>query len=83
MKEMVKNMMNRRRHEEHNCETLFLDSILDCDLIDEEEVTAKAHICLFLKAFCQNGLFRLKIQNPKRFFQKRHQKNATIGCPVL
>ena len=84
MKEMVKNMMNRRRQEEHNDETLFLDSILDCDLMDEEEVIiAKAHIFLFLKAFCQNGLFRLKIQNPKRFFRKRHQKNATIGCPVL
>ena len=42
MKEMVKNMMNRRRQEEHKDETLFLDSILDCDLMDEEEVTAEA-----------------------------------------
>ena len=65
MKETVKNMMNRRRQEEHKDETLFLDSILDCDLMDEEEVTAEAHLCLFLKAFCQKGLFRLKIQNPK------------------
>lgn len=38
MKETVKNMMNRRRQEEHKDETLFLDSILDCDLMDEEEM---------------------------------------------
>lgn len=44
MKEMVKNMMNRRRQEEHKDETLFLYSILDCDLMDEVEVTAEAHL---------------------------------------
>ena len=65
MKEMVKDMMNRRRHEEHKDETLFLDSILDCDLMDQEEVTAEAHLLSVLKAFCQNGLFRLRIQDPK------------------
>lgn len=63
MKEMVKNMMNRRRHEEHKDETLFLDSILDCDLMDEEEVTADAHLLSVFDGFLPKRPF--SPQNPK------------------
>ena len=39
MKEVVKNMLNKRKLlEENKEERLFIDSILDCDLMDEEEV---------------------------------------------
>lgn len=63
MKEMVKNMMNRRRQEEHKDETLFLDSILDCDLMDEEEVTAEAHLLSVFEGFLPKRPFLP--QNPK------------------
>ena len=63
MKEMVKNMMNRRRQEEHKDETLFLDSILDCDLMDEEEVTAEAHLLSVFEDFLPKWPF--SPQNPK------------------
>lgn len=63
MKEMVKNMMNRRRQEEHKDETLFLDSILDCDLMDEEEVTADAHLLSVFEGFLPKRPF--SPQNPK------------------
>ena len=63
MKEMVKNMMNRRRQEEHKDETLFLDSILDCDLMNEEEVTAEAHLLSVFEDFLPKWLF--SPQNPK------------------
>ena len=67
MKEMVKNMMNRRRQEEHNDETLFLDSILDCDLMDEEEVTAEAHLLSVFEGFV-----------PKRSFSSQNPKSKVI-----
>ena len=38
MKDMVKNLLNRRKQENSKEEMLFIDSILDCDLMDEEEV---------------------------------------------
>ena len=38
MKEVVKNLLNKRKQEENKEEKLFIDSILDCDLMDEEEV---------------------------------------------
>ena len=63
MKETVKNMMNRRRQEEHKDETLFLDSILDCDLMDEEEVTADAHLLSVFESFLPKRPF--SPQNPK------------------
>ena len=63
MKETVKNMMNRRRQEEHKDETLFLDSILDCDLMDEEEVTAEAHLLSVFEDFFPKWPF--SPQNPK------------------
>ena len=63
MKETVKNMMNRRRQEEHKDETLFLDSILDCDLMDEEEVTADAHLLSVFEGFLPKRPF--SPQNPK------------------
>ena len=63
MKEMVKHMMNRRRQEEHKDETLFLDSILDCDLMDEEEVTAEAHLLSVFEGFLPKRPF--SPQNPK------------------
>ena len=44
MKEVVKNLLNKRKQEENKEEKLFIDSILDCDLMDEEEV----HITLTL-----------------------------------
>jgi len=39
MKEVVKNLLSKRKQEENKEEKLFIDSILDCDLMDEEEVT--------------------------------------------
>ena len=63
MKETVKNMMNRRRQEEHKVETLFLDSILDCDLMNEEEVTAEAHLLSVFEDFLPKWPF--SPQNPK------------------
>ena len=63
MKEMVKNMMNRRRQEEHKDETLFLDSILDCDLMDQEEVTAEAHLLSVFEGFLPKWPF--SPQNPR------------------
>ena len=39
MKDMVKNLLNKRKQEENKEEMLFIDSILDCELMDEEEVT--------------------------------------------
>ena len=38
IKNVIKNMMNRRKQDENKEEMLFIDSILDCDLMDEEEV---------------------------------------------
>ena len=38
MKDTVKNLLNRRKQENSKEEILFIDSILDCDLMDEEEV---------------------------------------------
>ena len=65
MKETVKNMMNRRRQEEHKDETLFLDSILDCDLMNEEEVTAEAHLLSVFEDFLPKWPFSPQNQNPK------------------
>lgn len=38
MKDTVKNLLNKRKQENNKEEKLFIDSILDCDLMDEEEV---------------------------------------------
>ena len=38
MKDTVKNLLNKRKQETDKGEVLFIDSILDCDLMDEEEV---------------------------------------------
>ena len=79
MKETVKNMMNRRRQEEHKDETLFLDSILDCDLMNEEEVTAEAHLLSAKMAFFAS---KSKIQSDcSKNDVKRMQQ--TLECPVL
>ena len=55
--------MNRRRQEEHKDETLFLDSILDCDLMDQEEVTAEAHLLSVFEGFLPKWPF--SPQNPR------------------
>lgn len=39
MKDTVKSLFNKRKQEKNKEEMLFIDSILDCDLMDEEEVT--------------------------------------------
>lgn len=39
MKDTVKSLLNKRKQEKNKEEMLFIDSILDCDLMDEEEVT--------------------------------------------
>lgn len=38
MKDVVKNLLIKRKQEENKEEMLFIDSILNCDLMDEEEV---------------------------------------------
>ena len=39
MKDTVKNLLNKRKQENNKEEKLFIDSILDCNLMDEEEVS--------------------------------------------
>ena len=63
VKGMFKNMMNRRRQEEHRDETLFLDSILDRDLMDQEEITAEAHLLSVFEDFLPKWPF--SPQNPR------------------
>jgi len=38
MKDTVKSLLNKRKQQKSKEEMLFIDSILDCDLMDEEEV---------------------------------------------
>ena len=81
---MVKNMTNRRRQEEHKDETLFLDSILDCDLMDEEEVTAEAHLLSVFEGFSAKMTFfasksKLWSDCPNNNIKRMQQ---TLGCPV-
>ena len=38
MKDTVKSLLNKRKQEKNKEEMLFIDSILDCDSMDEEEV---------------------------------------------
>jgi len=35
---LVKDLIKRRRQDDDKAEKLFIDSILDCDFMDEEEV---------------------------------------------
>lgn len=39
MKDTVKKLLNKRKQQKSKEEVLFIDSILDCDLMDEEEVS--------------------------------------------
>ena len=39
MKDTVKCLLSKRKQEKNKEEMLFIDSILDCDMMDEEEVT--------------------------------------------
>ena len=41
MKDTVKSLLNKRKQEKNKEEVLFIDSILDCDMMDEEEVIGK------------------------------------------
>ena len=38
MRSLVKDFIKKRRQDEEKAEKLFIDSILDCDFMDEEEV---------------------------------------------
>ena len=38
MRSLVKDFIKKRREDEEKAEKLFIDSILDCDFMDEEEV---------------------------------------------
>ena len=75
MKEMFKNMMNRRTQGEHKDETLFLDSILDRDLMDQEEITAEAHLLSVFEDFLPKWPFspqnpRSKVSVPKTILRE-------------
>ena len=38
MRSLVKDFIKKRREDEEKVEKLFIDSILECDFMDEEEV---------------------------------------------
>ena len=38
MRSLVKDFIKKRRQDEEKAEKLFIDSILDCDFMDKEEV---------------------------------------------
>lgn len=85
MKEMVKNVMNRRRQEERKDETLFLDSILDGDLMDEEEVTAEAHLLSVFEGFFAKKAFFASKSEIRSDCSKNDVKRMqqSLECPVL
>ena len=40
---MVKDFLKRRRVDEDKAEKLFIDSIVDCEFMDEDEVCLQSH----------------------------------------
>ena len=44
--------MRLRREDKHKAEKLFIDSILDCEFMDEEEVCVLKLLIVILSVFC-------------------------------
>lgn len=52
MQNIVKEYMKQRREDKDKAERLFIDSILDCEFMDEEEVCVLKLLTVLLSIFC-------------------------------
>ena len=52
MLNIVKEYMKQRREDKDKAERLFIDSILDCEFMDEEEVCVLKLLAVILSIFC-------------------------------
>ena len=71
MHSLVKDFIRKRREDEEKAEKLFIDSVLDCDFMDEEEV------CLYLSFFILSfpGLIRCD--------QSSETSSAVLLCGII
>ena len=63
---LVKDFIRKRREDEEKAEKLFIDSLLDCDFMDEDEV------CLYL------SFFRLSLLRLFRCGQSNESSSAVL-----
>ena len=67
MHSLVKDFIRKRREDEEKAEKLFIDSLLDCDFMDEDEV------CLYL------SFFRLSLLGLVRCGQSNETSSAVLA----
>lgn len=66
MHSLVKDFIRKRREDEEKAEKLFIDSLLNCDFMDEDEV------CLYL------SFFRLSLLRLFRCGQSNESSSAVL-----